>query len=470
VKPFTDKQIELVTSFAAQAVIAIENTRLLNELRQRTDDLSEALDQQTATSEVLRVISGSPGELELVFQAMLANATRVCEATFGVMYLFEGNAFHAVALHGPPAYVEARRRNPVLPLVPGSALERVAATKQMFQIADVQAEPVHRVSPAHQIGTETGGIRTVLSVPMLREEELIGAFNLFRQEVRTFTDKQTELVQNFAAQAVIAIENARLLNELRESLQQQTATADVLKVISRSTFDLKTVLNTLVESAARLCEADQAVIARPQGATLYFEASFGLSPQYAEFVVNHPAKIDGSSVSGRVLAERKIVHVPDVLADPEYTYVTQTIAGFRTLLGVPMLREGAPIGVITLARNSVRPFSDRQIELVVTFADQAVIAIENVRLFDEVQVRTDDLARSVEELRALGAVSQAVNSTLDLPVVLDTIVAKATQMSGTEAGAILRARRAPKRIPVARDLWHERGIDRRRAQHAFRNL
>src|SRR6516162_6396110 len=352
------------------------------------------------------------------------------------MYLFEGNAFHAVALHGPPAYVEARRRNPVLPLVPGSALERVAATKQMFQIADVQAEPVHRVSPAHQIGTETGGIRTVLSVPMLREEELIGAFNLFRQEVRTFTDKQTELVQNFAAQAVIAIENARLLNELRESLQQQTATADVLKVISRSTFDLKTVLNTLVESTARLCEADQAVIARPQGATLYFEASYGLSPQYAEFVVNHLVKIDGSSVSGRVLAERKIVHVPDVLADPEYTYVTQTIAGFRTLLGVPMLREGAPIGVITLARNSVRPFSDRQIELVVTFADQAVIAIENVRLFDEVQVRTDDLARSVEELRALGAVSQAVNSTLDLPVVLDTIVAKATQISGTEAGAI----------------------------------
>ena len=435
-RPFSEKQIELVQNFAAQVVIAIENTRLLSELRQRTDDLSEALDQQTATSEVLRVISGSPGELELVFQAMLANATRVCEATFGVMYLFEGNAFHAVALHGPPAYVEARRRNPVLPLVPGSALERVAATKQMFQIADVQAEPVHRVSPAHQIGTETGGIRTVLSVPMLREEELIGAFNLFRQEVRTFTDKQTELVQNFAAQAVIAIENARLLNELRESLQQQTATADVLKVISRSTFDLKTVLNTLVESAARLCEADQAVIARPQGATLYFEASYGLSPQYAEFVVNHPAKIDGSSVSGRVLAERKIVHVPDVLADPEYTYVTQTIAGFRTLLGVPMLREGAPIGVITLARNSVRPFSDRQIELVVTFADQAVIAIENVRLFDEVQVRTDDLARSVEELRALGAVSQTVNSTLDLPVVLDTIVAKATQMSGTEAGAI----------------------------------
>ena len=469
-RPFSEKQIELVQNFAAQVVIAIENTRLLSELRQRTDDLSEALDQQTATSEVLRVISGSPGELELVFQAMLANATRVCEATFGVMYLFEGNAFHAVALHGPPAYVEARRRNPVLPLVPGSALERVAATKQMFQIADVQAEPVHRVSPAHQIGTETGGIRTVLSVPMLREEELIGAFNLFRQEVRTFTDKQTELVQNFAAQAVIAIENARLLNELRESLQQQTATADVLKVISRSTFDLKTVLNTLVESAARLCEADQAVIARPQGATLYFEASYGLSPQYAEFVVNHPVKIDGSSVSGRVLAERKIVHVPDVLADPEYTYVTQTIAGFRTVLGVPMLREGAPIGVITLARNSVRPFSDRQIELVVTFADQAVIAIENVRLFDEVQVRTDDLARSVEELRALGAVSQAVNSTLDLPVVLDTIVAKATQMSGTEAGAILRARRAPKRIPVARDLWHERGIDRRRAQHAFRNL
>ena len=230
-------------------------------------------------------------------------------------------------------------------------------------------------------------------MPLLRQDETIGVFTLSRSEVRPFSTPQIELVQNFAAQAVVAIENARLLNELRESLQQQTATADVLKIISRSTFDLKAVLNTLVESAVRLCEADQGVIGRPKGVTFYFEASYGVSPEFAKFVADHPARIDGSSVSGRVLFERRIVHVPDVLADPEYTYGVRTIGGFRTLLGVPMLREGAPIGVITLARNSVRPFTDRQIELVVTFADQAGIAIENVRLFDEIQ----DKSRQLEE-------------------------------------------------------------------------
>jgi signal transduction histidine kinase len=225
---------------------------------------------------------------------------------------------------------------------------------------------------------------------------VVGAIVIYRREVRPFTDKQIELVKGFAAQAVIAIENTRLLNELRESLQQQTATADVLKVISRSTFDLKAVLNTLVESAVRLCEADQAVIGRPKGATYYFEASYGLSPELAEFVATHPSRIDGTSVSGRVLFERRIVHIPDVLADPEYTYAHQLgdRRRFRTLLGVPVLREGTPIGVITLARNSVRAFTDRQIELVVTFADQAGIAIENVRLFDEIQEKSRQLAEA----------------------------------------------------------------------------
>jgi GAF domain-containing protein len=389
---FTDKQINLVQNFAAQAVIAIENARLLNELR-------ESLQQQTATADVLKVISASPGALEPIFQAILENATRICEAKFGMLTLREGDALHVVAMHNAPLeYVEFRQREPIFRSSSNVALGRMmaqaAATKQAVQIADVTEDPTIHDDPQGERFVALTGARSIILVPMFKDNEIIGVINIFRREVRQFNDKQVELLMNFAAQAVIAIENTRLLNELRESLQQQTATADVLKVISRSTFDLKAVLNTLVESAARLCEADQAVIGRPKGATYYFEASYGVSPEFAEFVANHPAQIDGSSVSGRVLFERRIVHVPDVLADPEYTYGVRTIGGFRTLLGVPMLREGAPIGVITLARNSVRAFTDRQIELVVTFADQAGIAIENVRLFDEIQDKSRQLAEA----------------------------------------------------------------------------
>jgi GAF domain-containing protein len=241
-QPFTDKQIALVTNFAAQAVIAIENTRLLNELRQRTDDLSEALEQQTATSEVLQVISSSPGQLEPVFEAMLSNAVRICGAKFGALFLAEGEAYRAVALHNaPPAFADVRRREPIRPVNPGTALGRVAATRQPVQIADVRADPAFTSDPERFAVLELAGARTMLNVPMLKEDELIGQISIFHQEVQPFTDKQTALVQNFAAQAVIAIENTRLLNELRESLEQQTATADVLKVISRSTFDLQAV-------------------------------------------------------------------------------------------------------------------------------------------------------------------------------------------------------------------------------------
>jgi signal transduction histidine kinase len=392
--------------------------------------MDEAREQQASTAAILRAISSSPTDVRAVLNAVVTAAARLCEELDATILLRDGDAVVPLTHSGPLGAPFGQRQPLTRQWVTGRAVLE-ARTIHVPDLLESDEFPEGKEMAVRY------GHRATLVVPLLREGKATGAILVRRREPRPFTYGQIHLLEIFAAQAVIAIENTRLLNELRESLQQQTATSDVLGVISRSKFDLQPVLDTIVEAASRLCDAEFAIIRTLRDGKYHIVAANNAEAAFIKYAIEHPVSPGRGSLVGRTALECKTIHLPDCLADSEFTFIDhQSIGKFRTMLGVPLLREGIPIGIVVLLRSDVKPFTDKQIELVETFADQAVIAIENVRLFDEVQARTRELAQSVEELRALGEVTQAVNSTLDLDTVLTTIVAKAVQLSNTAAGAI----------------------------------
>ncbi len=432
VRPFTDGQIALMETFADQAAIAIENARLLTELQAKNASLTESLEQQTATSEILRVISSSPTDARPVFETIAQSAARLCEAIDAIVLSVDGDILRLVGHHGALPAGD-------VPITRGTVGGRTVLDRNVINIEDLQTA-VDEFPEGSALARQRGH-RSDLSVPLLRDGIAIGNIQVRRDQVRPFIDKHVSLLQTFADQAVIAIENVRLFteldarnSELRVALEQQTATSELLKVIGRSiTFDLQPVFDTLAENAIRLCEAERALIFRFDGQVLRVVATHNVSPELRAFTERNPIAPGRGSGVGRAALERRTIHIHDIRSDPEYTYAGQQIAPYRTVLVIPMLRVDELLGVIVIHRHEVRPFMDNQIALMETFADQAAIAIENARLLDALQARTAQLTRSVQELQALGEVSQALSSTLDLETVLDTIVSRANQLAGTDS-------------------------------------
>jgi PAS domain S-box-containing protein len=433
---FPENQVELLQTFADQAVIAIENVRLFTELEAKNRDLTETLEQQTATGEILRVISQSPTDTQPVFDTIARNAARLCEARDAVVYLVDGDVLTPVARHGP-AQASA------VPLVPETLGGRTVIERRTMHVADMLAETGDL--PVGAAISQREGTRSMLSVPLLHEGRAIGTIGIRRFEVRPFSDTHIALLQTFAAQAVIAIENVRLFKELEaknrdltETLEQQTATSEILRVISSSPTDVQPVFDTIAQSAKRLCNAQFCAVFRYDGERLHFVAHHGLTSQGVEaYHRAYPMTPGRGSAAARSILNGAVEHIPDVDADPNYAHgaIAQVLA-LRSIVAVPMLRDGRPIGSIAVSRSEAGRFLDTQIALLQMFADQAVIAIENVRLFKELEARTQDLTQSVGELRALGEVSQAVSSTLDLENVLETIVSRAVQLSGSDSGIV----------------------------------